>query len=329
MRKTTQVTKDTPWYGHCCRWLLRLTSGLLLGVATYRALALLPSPLTELQRLGFVDSLPISPALVHLGVATLAGVLYALLPPLGGVVALASLLLPVAFLHVGLAGVYAVMALLCLPCLTKREGVLILMLIPLALAYPAFALFLPLVPVLAGLLSGRFLGPYTAIVAALVLVVLGLVAGQAMVSGVPIGGDRDPLMASEDMVFVTENMPLMPPQLTEDAGFVKDLREAVREGDIGTVASWLFLMLQWWMPTCSIGTIFAFAELIPRLLAFHLIALAVLWAAVAGAAAWGVWLIRKKLSTRWMLKVVYVAIGGAMLTAVMAAGHLLLAMVLG
>jgi hypothetical protein len=110
---------------------------------------------------------------------------------------------------------------------------------------------------------------------------------------VTISGDRDPLMASEDMVFATENMPLMPPQMYEDAGFVEDLREAVREGDIGTVASWLFLMFQWWMPTCLIGTIFAFTELVPRLLVFHLIALVVLWAVVASAVSWGVWWIKR------------------------------------
>jgi hypothetical protein len=237
--------------------------------------------------------LPVSPVVVHLGVATLAGVLYALLPPLGGAVALASLLLPMAFLHIGLAGMYAVLALLCLPCLAKHEGVLILVLIPLALAYPAFALFLPLVPVLAGLLNGRFLGVYTAVVAVLVLVVMGLVTGQATVGNVSVGGDRGPLMASDDIVFVTENMPLMPPQLTEDASFVEDLREAVREGNIGTVASWLFLMLQWWMPTCLIGTIFAFTELVPRLLVFHLIALVALWAVVASAVSWGVWWIKR------------------------------------
>jgi hypothetical protein len=293
MQKTSQVTKDTPWYGHGIRWLLRLACGALLGVATYKALALLPSPLAELQRLGFVDSLPVSPVAMHLGVAALAAVFYAALPPLGGVVALASLLLPVAFLHVGLAGVYAVLALLCLPCLAKREGVLVLVLILLTLANPVFALFLPLVPVLAGLLSGRFLGPYTAIVAALVLIVLGLVAGQTMVGSVTIGGDRDPLMASKDMVFVTENMPLMPPQLTEDAGFVEDLREAVREGDIGTIAAWLFLMFQWWMPPCLIGTIFAFAELAPRMLAPQLVSLVVLWAVVGGTVSWGVWWVKR------------------------------------
>jgi hypothetical protein len=329
MQKTSQVTKDTPWLARGCRWLLRLACGALLGVATYRVLALLPSPLAELQRLGFVDSLPVSPVAMHLGVAALAAVFYAALPPLGGAVALASLLLPLAFLHVGLAGVYAVMALLCLPCLAKHEDVLILALIPLALVYPAFALFLPLVPVLAGLLGGRWLGPYTAAVAALLLVVLGLVAGQAMVGNVAISGDRDPLMASEDMVFITENMSLMPPQLSEGGGFVEDLREAVREGDIGTIAAWLFLMFQWWGPTCLLGTIFAFAELIPRLLVFHLIALVVLWAVVASAVSWGMWLITEKLSTGWMPKVVYVAIGGVVLTAVAAAGHLLLAVVLG
>jgi hypothetical protein len=153
--------------------------------------------------------------------------------------------------------------------------------------------FLPLVPVLAGLLSGRFLGPYVAAIAALALIVLGLVTGQATAGSVTIGSDRDPLMASEDMVFVTENMPLMPPQLYEDAGFVEDLREAVREGNVGNIAAWLYLMVQWWVPTCVVGTVFAFAELVPRLLAAHLVGLGVLWAAVAGAVSWGVWWVKK------------------------------------
>ena len=153
--------------------------------------------------------------------------------------------------------------------------------------------FLLLIPVLAGLLSGRFLGLYTAAVAALLLVVLGLVAGQATVSSVAIGGDRDPLMASKDMVFVTENMPLMPPQLTENAGFAENLRKAVCEGDVVTIAAWVFLMFQWWMPTCLIGIVFAFAELIPRLLVFHLIALVVLWTTMAGTASWCVWWVKR------------------------------------
>jgi hypothetical protein len=159
----------------------------------------------------------------------------------------------------------------------------------------------------------------------LVLVVLGLVAGQATVGSVTIGGDRDPLMASEDMVFVTENMPLMPPQLSEDTGFVEDLREAGREGDVGTIVAWLFLMLQWWMPTCSIGVIFAFAELIPRLLVFHLIALVVLWAVVASAVSWGVWWVKRRVFTQQVFEVANVTFTGVALTIVTVAGHLLLA----
>jgi hypothetical protein len=329
MQKTSQVTKDTSRISRGCRWPLRLACGLLLGVATYRALALLPSPLIEFQRLGFVDSLPVSPVVVHLGVAVLASVLYALLPPLGGVVALASLLLPMAFLHVGLAGVYAVMALLMLPCLAKHEGVLILALIPLALAYPAFALFLPLVPVLAGLLSGRALGPYTAFVTALVLVVLGLIAGQAAVGSVVIGGDRDPLMASEDMAFVTENMPLMPSLMDEHPDFVQCFREAVREGNGGSIIVWFYIMLQYWVPACLTGAIFALSELGSRLPVAHLVGLVILWAAVASVVSWEAWWIAEKLSTRWMLKVVYVVIGGVALTAVTVTGHLLLVVVLG
>ncbi len=298
MQKTSRTMKGTPWYGRGCRWLLpppiggTLACGLLLGVATYRALALLPSPLVELQRLGFVDTLPVSPAVVHLGVATLAAVLYALLPPLGGVVALASLLLPMAFLHVGLAGVYAVLALLCLPCLAKHEGVLILALIPLALAYPAFALFLPLVPVLAGLLSGRALGPYTAFVTALVLVVLGLIAGQPAVGSVTIGGDRDPLMASEEMATAAQAK-LMPPQAYEDPWLVDTIRDAIREGNVGHILAWLYLMVQWWGPVCLVGTAMTFLGLGPRLLAPQLLGLVGLWAVVAGAVAWGAWWVKK------------------------------------
>jgi hypothetical protein len=320
MTQTSQITKDTPWYGHCCRWLLRLACGALLGVATYRALALLPSPLVELQRIGLVDSLPVSPTVIHLGTATLAGVLYAALPPLGGIVALGSLLLPMAFFHVGLAGVYAVLALLCLPCLAKHEGVLILVLIPLALAYPGFALFLPLVPVLAGLLGGRFLGVYTAAVAALVLVVLGLVAGQAMIGAVVIGGDRDPLMASEEMATAAEAK-LMPPQAYEDPWLVETIRDAIREGNVGHIVAWLYLMLNWWAPVCLVGPALTFLELGPRLLALHLLCLVGLWGVVGSVGAWVKWWAREKLLTRWTTRVVPVAIGGAMLTAVTAVGH--------
>jgi hypothetical protein len=297
MQKTTQVTRDTPWYGRGCRWLLpppiggTLACGALLGVATYRALALLPAPLVELQRLGFVDSLPVSPVVVHFGIAALAAVLYALLPPLGGVVALASLLLPMAFLHVGLAGVYAVMSLLCLPCLAKHEGVLILVLVPLALDNPAFALFLPLVPVLAGMLSGRFLGPYTAAVAALALIVLGLIAGQAMVGGVAIGGDQDPLMKSENMVFITEKAKLIPS--FEDPRFVEMSREAFRDGNVGHILAWFYMMMHWWGPVLMVGPALTFLELGPRLLAPHLVGLVVLWAVVGGAVSWGVWGVKR------------------------------------
>ncbi len=291
MQKTSQTT-DTSRISRGCRWLLRFTYGALLGVATYRALALLPSPLVELQRVGLVDLLPVSPTTIHLGISMLAAVLYALLPPLGSVVALASLLLPMAFLHVGLAGVYAVLALLCLPCLAKHAGVLVLVLTPLALAYPAFAMFLPLVPVLAGLLGGRFLGPHTAAVAALLLIVLGLVAGQAAVGGVIIGGDQDPLMASEDMATVAEAK-LMPPQLYDDPWLVETIQEAVREGNVGHIVAWLYLMVQWWMPMCLVGPALTFLALCPRLFAPHLVGLVGLWAVVAGAVAWGVWWVKR------------------------------------
>jgi hypothetical protein len=324
MQKTSQATKDTPRLYRGCHWLLRLTCGALLGVATVRALALLPSPLVEFRRLGFVDTLPILPNKAHLAVAALAGVLYALIPPLGGVVAFGALLLPMAFFHVGLAGVYAVLALLCLPCLAKQEGVLILVLIPLALAYPAFALFLPLVPVLAGLLGGRFLGVYIAVIAALVLIVLGMVTGQAMVGGVTIGGDQDSLMVSEGVAFVTEKVKLMPPEMYEDPRLATTLRDAVREGNTGHIAAWLYLMLNWWGPVCLVGPAMTFLELYPRLLAPHLVGLVVLWAIVAGAAAWGTWLVTQKLSAKQILKVGYVAIIGVTLTIATAVGCSLL-----
>jgi hypothetical protein len=98
--------------------------------------------------------------------------------------------------------------------------------------------------------------------------------------------------ASEEMATAAEAK-LMPPQAYEDLWLVDTIREAVREGDIGTVAAWLFLMLQWWMPTCLIGTIFAFAESVPRLLVLHLIGLVVLWAVEASAVSWSVWWIKK------------------------------------
>ena len=147
---------------------------------------------------------------------------------------------------------------------------------------------------LTGLLSGRFLGPYTAFVAALALVVLGLIAGEAMVGGVTIGGDRDPLMASESMVFITDKMPLMPDQVYEDARFVEGLREAVREGDVETVAAWLYLMVNWWGPMCLVGPAMTFLELYPRLLTPRLVNLIVLWTVVAGAMSWGVWWVKRK-----------------------------------
>jgi hypothetical protein len=226
-----------------------------------------------------------------------------------------------AFLHIGLAGVYAVLALLCLPCLAKHEGVLVLVLIPLALANPVFALFLPLVPVLAGLLSGRFLGPYTAFVAALVLIVLGLVAGQAMVGGLTIGGDRDPLMASENTVFLAEEGKLIPPLLYEDPRFVEMSREAFRGGNVGHILAWFYMMAQWCGPVCIVGPALTFAELGPRLLTPHLVGLVVLWAVVASTVSWAMWLIREKLSLGWMLKTVCVAFGAAALTTVTAVGH--------
>lgn len=103
-------------------WPLRLAYGVLLGVAAYRALDLLPAPLIELQRMGLIDAPPCSPQTIHLVVAVLAGVLYTLLPPLGGVLAVLAAVVPLAFLHLGLATVYLVLAMVCVPCLGKHEG---------------------------------------------------------------------------------------------------------------------------------------------------------------------------------------------------------------
>jgi hypothetical protein len=325
MIQTLQTTENTTEKSRR-RWrLLWPFYGLLLGVATYTALTLLPSPGLELQRLGLVEELAVSPAVWRLGVALAVTVLYTVLPPLGGAVALVSLWLPLAFLNVGLAGIYAVLALLALPCLGKREGALVLVLIPLALAYPGYALLLPLVPLLAGLLCGRFLGPYTAAVAALALVVLGLVAGQQGVGGVAIGGDREPLMGSEGMTMIAEDMPLMPARLTEKAEFATGLARAIEERDIGNAIAWLYIMMQWWSPVCLGGTALAFVELGPRLVEDHLVGIAVLWAAAAGAMAWLAQMIGRRVSARRVLRVLCVAGIGVAAAAGVALGHALLA----
>ncbi len=185
------------------------------------------------------------------------------------------------------------------------------------------------VPVLAGLLSGRFLGTYTAVVAALVLIVLGLVAGRAMVGDVAINGDRDPLMASEGVAFATEKVTLMPPQMYEDPWLVEVIRDAIREGNTGHILAWLYLMMHWWGPVCLLGPALTFLEIGPRLLAPHPMGLVILWATVAGAVAWSARWIKRKFSTQWTLKVIYVAIGGTALTMVTAVGHWLLSMLFG
>jgi len=299
MTQTLRTAKDTSRSGRKRRWVLWPLYSLLLGVATYRALALLPSPWVELQRLGLVDTLPLSPGAVRLGIAALAAVLFTVLPPAGGVVALLAPLLPLAFLNVGLAGIYAVLALFCLPCLARREGVLVLLLVPLALAYPGFALFLPLVPVLAGLLCGRLLGPYTAAIAAVALIVLGLVTGQATVGGVAVDGDREPLMASEGMRIVAERAPLMPSRLSEKPDFVEGFRGSLDAGSTGRLLAWLWVMLHWWVPVCLGGTALALLELVPRLLSPHLLAVVILWAAVGSGTSWLVWLVERRASTGW------------------------------
>lgn len=126
------------------------------------------------------------------------------------------------------------------------------------------------------------------------------------------------------MTFVTENMPLKPPLLYEDPWSVETIREAVREGNAGHILAWLYLMMQWWGPMYLVGPAMTFLDLYPRLLAPHLVGLVALWVAVAGTVSWGTWLIREKLSTRWMLKAIYVAIGGVVLAVTTAGGHWLL-----
>lgn len=329
MIQTPQTTEDTQGTNRRHRRILWPFYGILMGMMTYRALTLLPSPGLEIQRLGLVETLAVSPGVWRVGVALVVVALYTVLPPLGGAVALVSLWLPLAFLNVGLAGIYAVLALLALPCLGKREGALVLALIPLALAYPGFALLLPLVPVLAGLLCGRILGPYTAAVAALALVVLGLVAGQAAIGGVAIGGvaiggDREPLMQSEDAMFIAEKVPLMPPMLSEDPDFVESFRETVQEGRTGDSLVWLYIMAQWWVPALAMGPTLVFIELGPRLLEGHLVGLVILWASAASAASWGMWAIARREATSRAIKTIYRAIIATALTASTATGHLLL-----
>jgi len=58
--------------------------------------------------------------------------------------------------------------------------------------------------VLAGLLYGRVSAPYVAAIAALALVLLGLVSGQAAVGGFYIGGDQKQFMESEEAMALQE-----------------------------------------------------------------------------------------------------------------------------
>jgi hypothetical protein len=112
-----------------------------------------------------------------------------------------------------------------------------------------------------------------------------LIAGQAMVGGVTIGGDQDPLMKSENMEFIAEEVKLMPS--FEDPRFVKMSREAFREGNVGHILAWFYMMLHWWGPVCLVGPALTFLELGPRLLAPHLVGLAVMWVVVTGTVSWG------------------------------------------
>jgi hypothetical protein len=146
--------------------------------------------------------------------------------------------------------------------------------------------------VLAGLLGGRFLGVYTAVVAALLLIVLGLVAGRAEIGNVTIDGDRDPLMASDEMATAAEAK-LMPPQAYDDPWLVEVIRDAVREGNVGHIVAWLYLMLNWWAPVCLVGPALTFLALGPRLLAPRLVGLVGLWAAVASVVSWGTWWVKR------------------------------------
>jgi len=62
------------------RTLFPFLSGILLGSLTYYALNELPSVYAELQRLGFVESPSLSSDALHLGIAAVVALLYAVYP---------------------------------------------------------------------------------------------------------------------------------------------------------------------------------------------------------------------------------------------------------
>jgi hypothetical protein len=71
------------------------------------------------------------------------------------------------------------------------------------------------------------------------------------------------------------------------------IREAVREGNVGLIVVWLYLMMQWWGLVCLVGPALTFLALGPRLLAPHLVGLVVLWTAMGGVVACGAWWVKR------------------------------------
>jgi hypothetical protein len=285
--------------------------GLLLGALVYLALGVLPSlTLALLELTGGRASASL--AVPRLASAVLVAALYVVSPLSGGGAALMTLLVPVAAYNLGLAGAYALFGLLALPSLRRRGGVFLFAFVPLALAYPELALLLPCLPVLAGLLYGRLGGIYGAALLAVALIVLGLVAGQAAVGVVHIGGDSDPLMESGG-IAVAADVTLVPEELLE-SDLAESLQEAREEGDLVALLSLASaVVFQWWMPRLAAATLAVLWELQPRMLGAPLIVQVAGWAAIGGGVAW--WVRREE--ERQRRRAAAVALAGVIVTVVL------------
>jgi hypothetical protein len=295
--------------------------GIVLAALTYKALSALPSFYEELQVLGIVEQPAVSTSGLNLIIAVLVALFYTVHPLLGSGLALLSLFLPLALLNVGLAGIYAVFAVLSVPIMAKRGGALLFALVPLILAYPSLVVLLPLFPVLAGLFYRRTLGPYLAGCSALALIVLAFVGGQAAVGTVYVGGDAEPFMESEGMLKAAETS-LLPLDLYEDPHHV----QTFRDDDMVSKLIFLYGMMQWWVPVLFLVPVLAFLELLPKLLAPALISQFILWIAVAGFVSWLTWLATRRRTVWAIVGTVAAAVTGTLVTA---AGHLIISRVFG
>jgi hypothetical protein len=302
-------------------FLLNGLLGIVLGALMHKALSGLPSFYEELQVLGIIEQPSVSTEGLRIIGATLIAVLYAVHPVLGGVLALASFTLPVTMMHTALGVLYLVMVLLLVPCLAKRGGILLVALIPLMFVYPQLTFLLPLLPVLAGMLYGRFFGPYIAAYAALALIVLGLVAGRAAVGTVYVEGDVDAFMETEEMVLIQDKAPLIPPYLYEKSDFV-----AFATQDLQSRIVFVFLCLNWMGPLIFGSAGLLYFGLLPRLVAPILLAQAILWLAVAGFVSWLTWAATRRRTAWAILGTAAAAVAGTLVTA---AGHLVIPRVFG